>query len=130
MLLALRLECVMVSKVLELLGKASVDMWSEPENAGIFQPTRASAIADQICTPEVALMIMNEAFSKDQDYARSWHDNLSMAFQDAGCERTIAQDGASRFMKLAFGVEINARRTLGATSSNSPGTPTGTGVQA
>lgn len=94
----------MVSQVLELLGKASVDMWSEPEKAGIFQPHRAQAIADQICTPEVALSILNEAF-KDQDYLRSWHDNLSICFQDAGCERSIAQDGASRFLKLAFGVD-------------------------
>ncbi|MGM0377052.1 MAG: hypothetical protein ACQEQ0_09765 [Bacteroidota bacterium] len=47
---------------------------------------------------------------KDPDYAHSWHANISVMMQDAGCARDIANDGASRFMKLAFGVDVTARK--------------------
>lgn len=56
--------------------------------------------------PKLAIESLSEAMKKDPDYAHSWHANISMMFQDAGCNRDIANDGASRFMKLAFNVDI------------------------
>lgn len=49
-------------------------------------------------------------------YAHSWHCNIAMAFYDAwgpsSEEHTtihrVANDGASRFMKLCFGVKTKA----------------------
>jgi hypothetical protein len=42
----------------------------------------------------------------DEAYAMSWLDNISMSMQDAGCGRDVANEGASRFMKLAFNIDI------------------------
>jgi len=39
----------------------------------------------------------------DPDYTHSWLCNISVAMQDAGCSREVANDGAERFMFTAFG---------------------------
>ena len=57
-----------------------------------------------------AMNMLKISFQSDPDYAHSWHCNLAMAFQDAmpGLDHAIVNDGASRFMKLAFDVETSA----------------------
>lgn len=49
---------------------------------------------------------LSKYMEKDTDYAMSWLDNISMAIQDAGCDRDVANEGASRFMKLAFNIDV------------------------
>lgn len=53
-----------------------------------------------------AMETLSKAMKKDYDYAHSWHANISMMVQDAGCNRDVANEGASRFMKLAFDVDV------------------------
>lgn len=59
---------------------------------------------------ENAIKTLSNAMNTDPDYARSWYDNISVMMQDAGCERDIANDGASRFMKLAFKIDVDEDR--------------------
>ena len=58
---------------------------------------------------EQAIHTLKQAFEVDPDYARSWHDNLAMAFYDSVDMDKQAidycNDGASRFMKLLFDIE-------------------------
>lgn len=61
--------------------------------------------------PKLAIKSLSEAMNEDPDYAYSWHANISMMVQDAGCDRDIANDGASRFMKLAFDVDVSAKES-------------------
>lgn len=56
-----------------------------------------------------AMETLSAAMQRDPDYAHSWHANISVMAQDAGCDRDIANDGASRFMKLAFDVDVSAK---------------------
>ena len=56
-----------------------------------------------------ALMILSEAMRDDPDYAEGWHDNIAVMMQDAGASHEVSNDGAARFMKLAFGVETGKR---------------------
>lgn len=58
-------------------------------------------------TIEKAFNKLKDAMKKDIDYARGWHANISVCCQDAGADRLAANDGASRFMKLCFDVNIN-----------------------
>jgi len=55
---------------------------------------------------EEAFNVLKDALKKDVDYARSWHANISVCCQDAGADRKTSNDGASRFMKLCFDVDI------------------------
>lgn len=55
-----------------------------------------------------AMKALSEAMNEDEDYARSWHSNISVQMQDSGCDREVANEGASRFMKLAFNVNVKA----------------------
>jgi hypothetical protein len=57
-------------------------------------------------TIEEAFNVLKDAMKKDIDYARGWHANISICCQDAGVDRKAANDGASRFMKLCFDVDI------------------------
>lgn len=70
-----------------------------------------------VVTPADAVGALKQAFQDDPDYAHSWHCNLAMMFSDAmetgGVSRRhaggsinheVANDAASRFMKLAFDV--------------------------
>ena len=63
-----------------------------------------------------AIETLSKALSVDPNYAQGWHDNIAMVCYDAiydvlgeaadhdtACE--IANNAASRFMKLAFHVE-------------------------
>ena len=60
---------------------------------------------------EQAMEMMKKELENHPSYAHVWHCNLSMCCYDAnlhGNGKTqieIANDAASRFMKLAFGVE-------------------------
>ncbi len=65
------------------------------------------------------MITLKKAFKNDHDYAHSWHCNLAMAFYDAsGPAETdseahaeqlrIGNEGASRFMKIAFDVTTNS----------------------
>jgi len=67
---------------------------------------------------EKAMNVLKKAFHEDPDYAHSWHCNLAMAFYDASGpvetdsndhieQLRIGNDGASRFMKLAFDVKTS-----------------------
>jgi hypothetical protein len=56
---------------------------------------------------ERAMNTLSEAFKNDPDYAHSWHCNIACMAMDAGASHEVANEGASRFMKLAFGVETN-----------------------
>lgn len=54
--------------------------------------------------------------SEQGSYAHAWHCNLAMAFYDAmddnciddSCKIVWANDAASAFMKVAFGVDTSA----------------------
>lgn len=59
---------------------------------------------------ENAIKTLSNAMKEDPDYARGWFDNISMAVQDAGCIRFIANNGAARFMKTAFDVDVDVDR--------------------
>jgi len=57
-----------------------------------------------------AMQTLTQAMIDDPNYAHGWHCNIAMACYDAfpGYSDTINQfcdDGASRFMKLCFGVD-------------------------
>ncbi len=60
--------------------------------------------------------MIDDDSSKPGSYAHSWHCNLAMSFYDAMDDNCIdenvkhvwANDGASRFMKLCFDVEVKA----------------------
>lgn len=63
-----------------------------------------------------AVAVLKRAMAEDPDYARTWHDNAAMCFYDAIPEgrltddHRIANEGAARFMKLAFEVETGMRK--------------------
>ena len=52
-----------------------------------------------------AMDILRKAMKKDPAYAYGWHCNIARMMQDAGASHEIANDGAARFMKLAFDVD-------------------------
>lgn len=74
-------------------------------------------MSDQI---KKAIDVLREAFTNDPSYAHSWHCNIAMASYDAmgdddGMEslphnqrHKVANDAASRFMKLCFDVGTGA----------------------
>ena len=87
------------------------------KSLGIFPvcgliPNVYGADVPTLKTPCDAMDVMRAAFQSDPDYAYGWHCNLAMAYYDAGRDGQndaeqlrIANDAASRFMKMAFGVE-------------------------
>ncbi len=64
-------------------------------------PTRNTEISK-------AFDVLKQAMHEDQAYAWSWHCNLAMSAFDAGTPHDIANQGAVRFMQLAFGVDTSA----------------------
>ena len=49
---------------------------------------------------------LSQAMKRDEGYVMSWFHNLSVTFQDVGLNKKQADEGAKRFMRLAFDVEI------------------------
>lgn len=58
-------------------------------------------------TPAEAIEALSDSFKNDSSFAWTWHCNLAMSFYDAGGDHETANDGAARFMKLAFGVDTS-----------------------
>lgn len=54
-----------------------------------------------------AMNHLKQVMNKEPDYAHTWFCNISVMFQDAGGDKDIADDGASRFMKLVFDVDMD-----------------------
>lgn len=60
---------------------------------------------------KAAFETIKQAMEEDPGYAHSWHCNIAMCFDDefhqtnSDDANEIANDAASRFMKLCFGVE-------------------------
>ena len=54
---------------------------------------------------EKAMETLKQAMKEDYGYAWSWHCNIAVMAQDAGADHEVANEGASRFMKLAFDVD-------------------------
>ena len=52
-----------------------------------------------------AMSTLKKAMIKDPDYAWGWHCNIAVMAQDAGVSHKVSNDGAARFMKLAFDVD-------------------------
>ena len=52
-----------------------------------------------------AINVLTYAMEVDS-YLWSWHCNLAVMFQDAGCDYHVSQDGAARFLKLAFNSDV------------------------
>jgi len=42
----------------------------------------------------------------DDEYAWAWHCNIAMMAYDAGSDHKVANEGAARFMSLAFDKDI------------------------
>jgi len=51
------------------------------------------------------MAVLKKAMKKDSDYAHSWHCNIACMAQDAGADYDVSNEGASRFIKLAFDVD-------------------------
>ena len=56
---------------------------------------------------KIAINTLKKAMIKDSDYARCWHDSIAVMAQHAGAGHRISNDGASRFMKLVFGIDTS-----------------------
>jgi len=64
-----------------------------------------------------ALATLKKALQEDPGYAYAWHSNLAMAYRDSMPDvfwlpddselHKIANEGASRFMKLLFNLETS-----------------------
>lgn len=89
-------------------------------------PGRAALPVDQICTVPEAMDRLKLAMQQDPDYARTWHDNIAMAFKDGfrwdydehiggvisdGMRDSIhrsANRAAEHLMEQAFGADTSA----------------------
>ena len=60
---------------------------------------------NQITTEDLMNYLKKAIQDNDGSYAWAWHCNIAMMAYDAGTEHKMANDGAARFMKLAFGVD-------------------------
>ena len=54
-----------------------------------------------------ALDVIKAAMKNDPGYAWGWHCSIAVAQQDAGVDHTISNEGAARFMQMAFGVDTS-----------------------
>lgn len=52
--------------------------------------------------------IISSRMKEDDDFAWNWHSNIAMCNYDAGATRDQANEGAARFMQLAFGVDVRS----------------------
>ena len=66
-------------------------------------------------TIQDAINRLSGAMEEDPEYAWGWHCNIAVMMQDAGADYATANEGAARFMKLAFGVDT--RRSLSASEA-------------
>lgn len=82
-------------------------------------------LAEPTRTPSSqAMNVLCRALQEDPDYARSWHDNIAMAFKDSWEQQAInknsnlstasrtlvhnlANDAAARFMHMCFGADTS-----------------------
>jgi hypothetical protein len=51
--------------------------------------------------------LLKKAICEDQDYARTWHDNLACCAMDEGISHSVANRIATRIMKLTFEVDTH-----------------------
>lgn len=58
---------------------------------------------------EDPLESLRQAVAQNKDYAWTWFSNLVSTFKDAGCEDSVAREGAKRCMKDVLNVEILPR---------------------
>jgi len=65
-----------------------------------------------------AYNVLRKAIQEDPAYAWSWHCNIAMCCQDAGATHTSANEGAARFMKLAF--DVDSRKLESNAQGNGP----------
>ncbi len=114
-----------------VLANELLEIDVETGNVSIIDPSapsyaQAAAVAttasrsrvpiDQICTIPEAMDRLNLAMKEDPDYARTWHDNIAMAFYDAEqddtlmTEREHANRAAALFMERAFSVDTRPKR--------------------
>ena len=56
---------------------------------------------------ELAIQVLSRCMREDYDLAWGWHCNIAVMAQDAGASHAVSNDGAARFMKLAFGVDTS-----------------------
>lgn len=72
-------------------------------------------------TAAEAFEALKNALQQDADYAWSWHCNIAMAHYDAmseaGCDghdarHKTANNGAARFMKLCFDIDMTKHRNF------------------
>ena len=55
-----------------------------------------------------ALETLIEAFEDDPVYANAWHCSIACCAMDEMVDRTVANNIATKFMKLAFGIKTTA----------------------
>jgi len=60
----------------------------------------------EITTEDLMTYLKKAMKEEDGSYAWAWHCNIAMMAYDAGAEHKVANDGAARFMKLAFDVDV------------------------
>lgn len=58
-------------------------------------------------TTKEAFAVLAEALKEDNNFAHGWHCNIAMSCYDAGATHKVANEGASRFMKLCFDVDTS-----------------------
>lgn len=63
-----------------------------------------------------AMNVLKNAMQEDYGYAWSWQCNLAVMMQDVGVPHKVANEGAARFMKLAFDIDTS-KAPIGASSS-------------
>lgn len=56
--------------------------------------------------PPEALMGLKVALQEDEGYAWSWHCAISMACQDEGVDKAVADRIGARLMSQAFGIDM------------------------
>lgn len=84
----------------------------EPATDAVLDPSMGSPLMGVAA----AMKCLRAAFEADPDYARTWHDNLAMAFKDeldcpnpAESATEVCNRAAARFMRQAFDVDTADR---------------------
>jgi hypothetical protein len=60
----------------------------------------------------MAVDTLSSALRADSDFAHTWKANIAMCFIDAGGDKAFAEEGAERFMSIAFGVRQPSTRLV------------------
>jgi hypothetical protein len=82
--------------------------WEEKEIRDA-EEAESESFLDNAFSVEVSLIHLKQAMRDDSHYAHSWHDNVACMVMDAGVDHKVANDAASRVMRLCFGVETSWR---------------------